>query len=66
MVLIDLASLPSSCRLASNWISSKEADLTCLGTSRLDCDFISAPVGVRDLLKVERSLCILAWQAAIC
>ena len=50
----------SSCRCVCNCISSKEADLICLGTSRLDWDFISAPVGVRDLLKVERSFCIVA------
>jgi len=45
---------------ASNWNSSKDADLTWRGTSRLFCCFMSATVGVRDRLKVVRSLCILA------
>lgn len=31
---------------------------TCLGTSRLLCIFISAPVGVRDLVNVARNRCI--------
>lgn len=47
-------------RFASSWISSKEAERTCLGTSRLLWVFISAPVGVLDRLKVVRSRCITA------
>lgn len=38
--------------------------LTCLGTSRLFWVFISAPVGVRDLVNVVRNRFIIpiAWQ----
>lgn len=32
---------------------------TCLGTSRLLCVFMSAPVGVRDRVKVVRKRCML-------
>lgn len=39
-------------------LQSETPSFTCLGTSRLLCIFISAPVGVRERLKVVRSRCI--------
>lgn len=43
---------------------------TCLGTSRLLCCFMSAPVGVRDRVKVVRNRCMLrgiwGWSECEC
>lgn len=47
-----------------NYQNYRSTFFTCFGTSRLFCIFISAPVGVRDRVKVVRRRCMVAAVVA--